>query len=379
MTRLYLVFLISALMAIVFGSALDSESKAASTEEYIVQEPSDVETKQEPEQPAVIKNKFINNVVYGKVSDCKEFIEKYDYLTSRFNRDIFEALIYCFNQKEKHEDCWEIFDMLKPSFSDVSKSTTTPLIMSLRKNNMGIFNALIALDGVKSTVDNVDEFARTALMYAAKRGSFFAVRKIIEVSTNSINKKDFMNKTALHYACEMNPVEECKIDSETTSSACDAENKYSIFLTLLHNGAEIDYHGPEFKLSSEDGALKDLITAKGGKVTVTTKPEDLIFQGFVGYTAIELANSFKITDKLMFLAGKLLPLILANPIMLFFNEICYQIQKCFLPGIDLNVVLSLDLGNEFQDISLNLFFLMMLVPLIKTAVEFTNKPNAFKF
>lgn len=364
MTRFFLFFLFTVLIAMVFGSSLDGAENASDDDQ------------DDFEQPSVIKHKFINAVAHAQVPECKYFIEKYDYLNSRFNRDVFEAMISCFDLEGRTEDCWEIFEMIQPSFEDVSSSTTTPLIMSLRKNKMEIFKALISLDNVKSTVDNVDEFARTALMYAAKRGSYFAIIKLIEMSTNSIGKKDFMDKTVLHYACEMNLIEICKVDSEPS---CNADNKYSIFVTLLHNGAKIDYHGPEFKLNSEDGVLKDLIIAKGGKVYVTKKPEDLIFKGLIGLTALQVANTLKITEKAVYLAGKVLPLILANPLMIALNEMCFQIQKTLLPGLDLNLVLSFDLGNEFQDISLNLFFLMLLIPMFNSFVEMYNKQNAFKF
>ncbi len=322
MTRFFLFLLLTILITMVFGSSLNGAESTNDDQNGF---------ENDSEQPSVIKHKLIYAVAQAQVPECKTFIEKCDYLISRFNRDVFEAMISCFDLEGKTEDCWEIFEMIQPSFEDVSSSTTTPLIMALRKNKMEIFKALISLDNIKSTVDNVDEFGRTALMYAAKRGSFFAVIKIIDMSTNSIGKKDFMDKTVLHYACEMNPIEFCEVDSETS---CDADNKYRIFVTLLHNGAKIDYQGLEFKLNSEDGFLKELIIAKGGKVSVTNKPKDLIFQSLIGYTALRVANTLTITEKAVYLVGKVLPLILANPLMIALNEMCFQIQNTLLPGLD---------------------------------------------
>lgn len=368
MKHFILTLLIALFSKIVLGSSVSDETIEINTSD-----------------PPVIKQKLISAIKDAQVSDCRDLITENGYLLSFFNRDIFSAMISCFDLDGKSEDCWEIFEMIEPSFADVSRSTTTPLIMALRKNKMELFNELMSLESVKKTVDNVDEYARTALMYAAKLGSFFAVRRIIEVSTESVNKKDYMDKTALHYACEMIPIDpndsERKYATALTGEVDDnVSNKYHIFLALMSNGAKIDFHGPEYKLTSSDESLKLLIVQNGGKVSIQTNPTEIINKALIGFFFMQFANTFKITEKAVYLASKLAVfLLLNNPLMVYLNELCFGMQRFLLPGVDLNLVVSFELKDGFQDVSLNLFFVLLLAAMISSLIKEVRKQDVFEF
>ena len=56
----------------------------------------------------------------------------------------------------------ELFELLKPSFRDVSGSKSTPLIHAVIYNNMDIVNALLTMPGTKDFIDKFDNFGRTA-------------------------------------------------------------------------------------------------------------------------------------------------------------------------------------------------------------------------
>ena len=339
--------------------------------------------------PEFVKQQFILSVTKGQVSECQYYVGKYEFLTRHFNRNIFGALLDCFEELYENSDsCWEIFDLIKPSFADVSRSTSTPLILALRRNRMELFTALINLQSVHDTIDIEDEFARTALMYAAKRGSYNAVKMIIDLSTASINYRDFLGKSVLHYACEMNSISvgiEQPLDVNfdilpliSGNSVIDASNKAIIFFMLVANGANIEIHDPEFKLNFQDQYLKYFIRANGGKVSMVKKIDEIISTAAIGVAMLQAANSFGLSGTLKTVGAKLISVFLANPFLMAINEICFRIQKMILPDVDLNLVVSFDLGDRFQDFSFNILFVMLMAPIISKIISGINLPNPFK-
>lgn len=365
---LYSAFLLATLATLVRGS------------EYLDQNITEPVLSEQPEEkdPEYVKLEFYFQVINGNIASVKNFIDKYDYLTQRFNADIFSGLLTCFRNKEgsKHDDCMEIFEMLKPSFGDVSESNSSPLIHAIIYGNMEIVNALLTMPEAKEFVDKVDQFGRTALMYAAKSGSEYALAHIIIISAESINLKDRDGKTALHYVCEMNPPISKKetltfgipkyLSGETDF---EAEKKWKMFRSIFIDGAKILSDGPKYKLSSSDSQLADFIIFQGGKVQIEAGPEDLAVNLVASVTVTSLIKALGLTHLTTKAASSIIGFILANPVMLALNYICYVFQNMIIPGIDMNFVISLDLGDGFQDISFNILFVMLMAVLIKNIME----------
>lgn len=355
---LYSIYLLATLTVLVTGS----ESQA----DPIVPDIKD---------PKMVKQDFYFSLIAGNVPIVKSYIDQYDYLTQQFNVDIFTGLLKCFKGKYSiHEDCMEIFELLKPSFLDVSGSISTPLIHAIIYNNLDVTSALLRMPEAKELVDKVDQFGRTALMYAAKWGNYSTVQLILNISTESVNLKDKSEKTALHYACEMIP----SIKKETLAIELpnwltgapdvEADKKKDIFNTIFFNNAAILKEGPEYKLTTSDYDLSEFITQNGGKVQMESSPRDLLLQAAI---PIVFAQFIKLTGRVSALTANstiLIGIVLANPVMLFLNDLCYKFQQFVLPGVDLNFVVSMDLGDKFQDFSFNIFFVLFMVILVKKAM-----------
>lgn len=333
--------------------------------------------------PEFVKQIFIVSISNAQLDEVKYFSEQYPYLTEKFNRDIFSGLIKCFDLFDNEGTCWSIFEILAPSFNDVSSSTTTPLILAVRRDKMVLVNALLKLESVKNFIDKVDEFDRSALMYAAKRGKYFAVKRILDISTESVNLKDFLGKTAIHYACEMNPLDipvTTGIELPeylTGSTIADAANKTEIIGLLMANGGEIFSDGPEYKLTAADSNIGILISNFGGKVVVDNNYDVIstLGTGLAVGQAVKLLNK---TNALNQIGANVIGILLANPLMLFFNDICYYLMQAILPGVDINLTVSVDIGSGIHEFSFNLLFVILMVPVLKHFYEnFVNKPSIF--
>ena len=372
---LYYVFL---LVACVLGSQFenvqDQEEPEAKVEEFQF----------DTEDPEYIKQYFMSSIKSGNVAECNVYAGKYEFLTEKFNRDIFSELIKCFESQDKEETCWELFEILKPSFFNVSRSTTTPLILAARRNRMELVNALLKLEEVKIIIDKVDEFDRTALMYAAKRGSFFAVKMIVQISAESINVKDFLGKTAIHYACEINPSGIKTSPAEfppflTGDSDPDAANKASIISILMSYGGLIYPNGPEYKLNPADRILNDVITDFGGKIAVEDKAENIVMRFGAGVAITQLIKILNTGGLFNKIDAKLISFFLANPLMMILNEYCYQLMQYFLPGIDANLNISIDIDDGIREFSFNFLFVFLMIPVYNYLVKnyFKNR-NGFK-
>lgn len=338
----------------------------------------------DPEDPEFMKQNFIFSLMNAQLAQARIYVEKYDYLTNKFNRDIFTGFMKCFDKEDKEDICWEIFEILKPSFFDVSRSTTTPLILAIRQNKMSLVNALLKLDEIKSIIDKIDEFERTALMYAAKRGSLFAVKRILDISSASLNFKDFLGKTAIHYACEMNPLaktEQPQFQFPSYLSGAvdtDVDNKSTIVAILMAYGGQISQDGPGYNLNSADWELEKLLTDFGGKVFIEDKVEDMVRHlgtGLVLAHIINKNNGAKVLNKM---STKLMGVLFANPMMLALNELCFEVMQALLPGIDANFNFSIEVDDTIHDYSFNLLFVLMMIPVFKHLMEiYVRKQDAF--
>lgn len=360
---LYSIFLLASLTALVTGSESDTDSDNFYAENSHTKDPKHV------------KQDFYFELVNGNVPSVKSYIDKYDYLTQQFNVDIFTGLLKCFNGRfSKHEDCMEIVQLLAPSFRDVSESISTPLIHAIIYNNIEIVNILFMMDEIKDLVDKTDQFGRTALMYAAKSGSCYVVQRILNISNESVNLKDKFGKTALHYACEMNrSTKKETISFElpkwlTGEPDIDTENKLQIFKSIYYREAVILEDGPEYKLTSSDRTISEFITSSGGKVRIESSAEELMIKAFAPIAVAHLIKSIVPVDSVASIDPALFNFILANPLILGLNELCYKFQRLLTTDVDLNFVVSLDLGNGFQDYSFNIFFVLLMAFLVEKAL-----------
>lgn len=374
-TILYTFVLLSVLIVLVAGSVSEPTTK---TQADSFDNDSDFSEK----SPEIVKQEFTFALINGNVEEVKSSIEKYDYLTRKFNVDIFVGLLKCFNHKSKHETCMELFELLKPSFRDVSGSKSTPLIHAVIYNKMDIVNALLTMPEINVFIDKVDNFGRTALMYAAKLGSFYAVQHIIRISTASINLQDRFGKTALHYACEMNSLRDensaptLELPSWLTGVPNpDSNVKNEIFSMILLNGGNILPDGPEYKLTTSDSQISKIVTEKGGKVVIEYTAEDRIAK-IVKFTLVsQLKRLLGLTHIYSAVEFVLISVLLANPFMMAINDLCYHIQQIILPGTDFNFVVTLDLGGDgLADFSFNILFVLLMALLVKKAME----PQPFK-
>lgn len=368
------------LVSYVIGSALSTENVQNLDSEAKIEE-----ILSDNEDPEYIKQKFMHSIQSGNIAESKVYAEKYNYLTEKFNRNIFSELIKCFESQDKEESCWELFEVLKPSFFDVSRSTTTPLILAVRHNRMELVAALLKMEDVKNIIDKVDEFDRTALMYAAKRGSYFAVKIILQNSSESVNMKDFMGKTAIHYACEMNP--KPSLDSEKAviefpaflTGAVDknVDNKLSIVGILMIYGGLIYPESPEYKLTASDVELKEMITEFSGRVFIKDDVKILVKrlgQGLVLFQGLKFLQMNGILNEI---SAKLIGFFLENPLMMTLNNFCYHFMQFLLPGTDTNFVISIDVGDGSQDFSFNILFVVLMASAVQYAIENYSKKSKY--
>lgn len=337
------------------------------------------------ENPEHVKDKFIEAVKIGNVNVSKEYVDKYEYLTEKFNRDIFQGLIDCFDTTESAKQCWEIFELIKLSFGDLSQTTSTPLILAIRHDKTELVHALLKNEDIQRSVGAKDEFERTALMYAAKRGNRFVIQRIFQVSKDVyikefINAKDFFGKTAIHYACEMHP----KKSSELPPILIDL--KLELVSWLIANGAEIYADGPEYKLKSEDDRVRSMIENGNGKVVVEGGVQDVATDSGLSIIALKgvhvirmyaialkAAQMIRMYAPLKLITSKLVYILLANPLLSLLNEACFTIQQNLFPGVDMNLNISFDLGDRIQDFSFNILFVMMMVPVLMKIGEAMNR------
>ena len=322
-----------------------------------------------------VKQVFIFALMHGDVELAKSFVEKYNYLTSQFNVDIFIGLLQCFNGQEAHETCMELFELIKPSFLDVSESSSSPLIHAIIYNNMDVVNALLKMPEAKNFIDKIDRFGRTALMYAAKRGSYYAVLHILQTSEASVNVIDAMGKTALHYACEMNSLKESNTISFqlpnwiTGETDVDATNKLNIFMPIFYAKCNILSNGPEYKLnSSDDKEISEIIKEHKGKVHVECDSTEIILSIIKSFALKTLIAADLQQDVIGFL--------FTNPLMMALNNFCYHLQQLIFPGVDMNFVISFDLGDSFQDFSFNILFVLLIAILLSKAAGIDNISKA---
>lgn len=324
--------------------------------------------------PELVKFRFMEAITNGSVDEASDLARNYTFLTESFNRDIFDKFLKLADKMSETEIS-KILKILEPSFADLSNSTSTPLILAIRKNNWSVISELFLMKSVLESVDRSDEFGRTALMYAAKRGSIVCIRKILDESEASINFKDNYDKTAIHYACEMNWIEAptvfkylknnlpLAIAGEATS---EVKHKYSVVSLLIERGAEVYNYGPEYKLLSSDSVLIDYINNLGGKVMVKDIGDRFIKKALGTYLLAQLAHWLRLD-----LAA--LNFILNNPISALVNNICFSVQDLLLPGINLSFNFSVDAGDAVHDFSVSIVFMMVLLQaLMQVAKNLSN-------
>lgn len=253
-------------------------SVVSASEFYNFKTEDEGELKFDPEDPENVRENFIGAIEDANVTKCQKYVKKYDYLTDIFNSNIFQGLINCFEYNEDLQQCWRIFELIKPSLGNVSQSTSTPLILAICGDGHDLVDALLKIEEVRHSIDAMDEYNRTVLMVAARRGNLYAVKRILELRNESIiNAKDLSGKTALHYACEMIPVKNKRCSSALPTVLTGildktTELKCEIVTLLIDSGAEVYADGPEYKLNPEDVEVKGILDDSNGKNNIFVKP-----------------------------------------------------------------------------------------------------------
>jgi hypothetical protein len=320
--------------------------------------------------PHNVKHRFLRMIQMEEIDEAEKLAGEFPYLVDQFNRDIFKELLNSFEKEYADKQVrTKFFELLTPSFLDVSASTTTPLIQSITRPNKEVFTALIQIPGIEAIANKVDNFRRTALMYACNSGDFYLVKQLIGMSRESINFKDDFEKTALHYTCEM------------AGDATDPEyvdTKLYIAKMLIGNGATVSIDGPEYKISSLDTELADLISSKRGELVVVEPLAIKMKKITIASLAVLFVRVFGLSQSIAYVESALFGLLFNNPLMLGLNEMCFAFQHLILPQYDLNVNISIDSGDAIRDISLNWFFIIFLGYMFRTFVE-VSPPKARTF
>lgn len=242
---------------------------------------------------------------------------------------------------------------------------------------------LLKLDNVKDTINSVDIFGRSALIYACKAGSFFAVKIILDISADAINLRDMKLKTALHYACEMRPktsplegqnimtsiksgqLDLQKIFEYFQVSDADINNKKEIVEFLLSRGAEV-IALPAYKLTSDDYLVELLLQARGGSVQVTETLNYKIKKMFIVASMIKFIHFSGLFEMLKNISVQNIHAIYTKSPLIQINNLFYHLQNLILPGVDLNLNISVDVYGSIHDFSFNLFFLAVVAYVIYT-------------
>ena len=151
-------------------------------------------------------------------------------------------------------------------------------------------------------------------------------------------------------------------------------SNYQIFKLIYFNEGEIVTDGPEYKLKSSDKKISAVIIDRGGRVVIESTPEDRIAQIAIHIATSQLVRFIGFKNMSNAIKSGLIGTFLANPVMIAINDLCYHFQQLISPGMDLNFVVSLDLGYGFQDFSFNILFVILIAIFMKKAVEM----NEFK-
>lgn len=214
-----------------------------------------------------VKENFIEVVMNGNVFQAKLYVNRYKFLIEKFDRDIFQGLIDCFDTIKNGKQRLNILKLIRPSFEDVSQSTVTPLILAIRQDKQYLVNALLNIREVKLTIGVKDEYDRTALMNAAQKGNLNAAQRILLEAINTkeyINAKDCFGKTAVHYACEMKP-----------NNDYFGDLQYNMVTLLMTHHAEVYAEGPEYNLKFvNDPRVKSMLKKNNCEVVVGKRFND---------------------------------------------------------------------------------------------------------
>lgn len=257
----------------------------------------------------LMNTKLLGAIRQRDFRKAEQLVEYNSFLVDQFNEHHFNALLCLynhFNQDFSTTEFWDFFELLRPSFVNVSGSNTSPLIRAIVVGNMEVFSELLSGHEIGRIVDPIDVFGRTALMYACKIGNVLFINELISLSRISINHKDKEGKTALHYVCEM-------VGDQT--SAYYSSRKFENAKLLIENGARTFRKGPEYYLSNviDDEQLQNLLESNYSR-----------------YEPCIIEDLFP---------EKIRNIVLSGIFIIFFNLLCSCAQSVLFPQYDSDAIL----------------------------------------
>ncbi len=167
------------------------------------------------ESESLIKEDFIGAIRSRDVGAASSLVEQNPFLTARFDQSLFTEVLRCYEQENSEIVCEPFYELLEPSFADLSQSETTPFIMSIEPNSFPVFNKLVLIPAYVKVCDSLN---RSALVHAVKMGRRYMFARILRYGvlsadeiTELLNVRESENKTILHHVCESNLDDDHKI------------------------------------------------------------------------------------------------------------------------------------------------------------------------
>ena len=152
-------------------------------------------------QIQAIKDNFSAALASGDIVEVFDNLETYAFLTKKYDVEIFEGMLNCFDNPRTDKDvCSEFFELLKPSCAYVSDVINTPLIQAIQHKNDLVTEGLLNMPEVLEFVDKTDFMGRTALMFASMDCNRPLITRILEISKATLNLADLDGFRAVDYA-----------------------------------------------------------------------------------------------------------------------------------------------------------------------------------
>ena len=300
--------------------------------------------------PSVIKANFIEFIQSRDLDSAKDAAKENPFLTAQFNADIFKEVLDCYQQKEDKTICDQFYALLEPSYSELSKSETTPLIMAIFARCDEVFDKLV---DNPDHLTAVDAHGRTALMYAVRldreymmlRMLYYGLDKIkdLERKEQFLNASDKNKMTVMHHVCD---------------SAQSEQDKTEWIRRLKGLGGKVVTDVP-YQANVWNLALRDELTPLGAELYHKDWKKSVVMAQKFYETFLYLmivANRVAILNAIiphLFTLWNCLPIQTAQALF-------YFAEQFVLEGFDSNVVISFDLPSGVYHFSINLLMILFV-------------------
>ncbi len=309
--------------------------------------------------PSVAQSDFIFSILNRDLEAAKRLAQDNPFLTAQFNADIFSEILKCYAQEMNQAICEPFYELISPSFTELSKSETTPMIMAVFANSIEVFNKLIESS---SNLIAKDTYGRTPLMYAARLDREYMMLRMVMYGLDKVenreellNVRDKHNKSLLHHICE--------------SSQTDSEKAEWVRVLKVY-GVQVDTNHPYAANVWAYELRRELVT-QGAKVFHKDADKmlelglDLSLKASLGTAILLRKEIFDFAIPFLFIIADSLPAQLAQAPF-------YYLGQLLLHGFDANLVLSYDTDNYICRLKFNLLFLVALGLIFRFSHKFTE-------